>query len=155
MVLALAWLLGSIEKSLALSTWHLPLRYLCSLTRSPISLLRNKRAQLLLIISEMLQTPSHLCVLCWTLCSTSLCFLYRGAPELNTVLQMWANRGAGSPVGHILPNASQDLIGPPHHEGTLSAHGQPVIHQDFQKCCIKSKKLCGQKHWQLKTFPDH
>ena len=36
------------------------------------------------------------------------------------------------PAGHTPPNASQDTIGLLGSQGTLLAHGQPVVHQDTQ-----------------------
>lgn len=83
----------------------------------------------------MLQTLNHLYGLHWTLYSNSLSFLNlepmteHSTPDLASPGQ---GREAGSPpylVGHTLPDAFQDLTGPPGPQDTLSAHVQLAIHQ--------------------------
>ncbi|KFR00107.1 Forkhead-associated domain-containing protein 1, partial [Opisthocomus hoazin] len=49
------------------------------------------------------------------------------------------------PAGHTCPNASQDPIGFLGSQGTLLAHGQPVVHQDTQVPLHRAALQQGEK----------
>lgn len=150
--LALVWLLGTPEKSLG--TILLASAFEIFIFTNDIppqsSFPWAKQAQLLqsLLMREMLQITKHLCGLCWALCSSSLSFSYWGAQIEQITIGCGQTEGQNhlpQPVGHILPNAPQDLTGPPGHKGILPAHGQLVIHHNFQKCCISPNAALNPK----------
>ena len=66
-------------------------------------------------------------------------FFVPESPELDTVHQVRPHQGTVGgeehlswPAGHAPFNAPQDPIGPLGHQGTVLAHGQPVVHQECQ-----------------------
>ncbi|NXX08915.1 CCD33 protein, partial [Larus smithsonianus] len=72
-----------------------------------------------------------------------------GSPELDTALQVQPPQGRAEreddlppPAGHNLLDAPQDATGLLGHEGTLLAHGHPVVHQDSRSL---SKELLSSR----------
>lgn len=107
-------------KSLTASS-DTPWIYLNALIRSPLSLLQTKQAQLsqCLCIREMLQTPHHLCGLCWTLSSEERVqgrpqrWPVLRYPEPDTKLQNWAVLSCTEEprTGHRTPEQGRSLSG--------------------------------------------
>ncbi|XP_053796469.1 uncharacterized protein LOC128786832 [Vidua chalybeata] len=75
--------LGSTEKCLAPSSWHLPLRYPCAWLRSPSFFSRLNRPSSQDLLREMLQPPHHLCGPSLDPLQEPLAFLVLRSPDLH------------------------------------------------------------------------
>jgi len=87
--LPLVLALGTTEKSLALSSFHAPFRYLYTLRRSPLSLpfsRLNSPSSQPFLIGEMLQSLHHLCGPSLDSLQYVHVSLVLRSPELDTVL---------------------------------------------------------------------